>query len=73
MTASLLHHFLVFEWIGHQVVIDQSLYTVLVGNIKVTDHVFVDDAVLLMESVKALVMAHKLLHEEVKSLELKLF
>lgn len=37
---------------------------------KVTDPVFADDAVLLMESLQVLLLALKMLHDKVKSLRL---
>lgn len=45
---------------------DQSRCRALVGNIKVIDIAFPDDAVLLVDYLKVLVMAVEVLHEEAK-------
>ena len=42
-----------------------------VGNTKITDLVFADDAAIYAESLEVLVMALEVLHEEVKPLGLK--
>ena len=58
------------DWVLGRVV-DQSHCGASVGNTKVTDLVFADDAVLLAESLEVLVMALEALHEEAKPLGLK--
>ena len=52
-------------------VTDQSHCGASVGNTRVTDLIFADDAVLLAESLEVLVMALEVLHEEAKPLGLK--
>ena len=52
---------------------DQSHCGASVGNTKITDHVFIDDVVIFAESLEALVMAFKVLHEETKPLGLQVF
>lgn len=56
------------DWILGKV-IDQSHYCASVGNIKITDLVFADDAILLMKKVQ--VMTLEVLHET-KILDLKI-
>ena len=51
--------------------VKQSHCGASVGNIKITDLVFADDAAISTESVEVLVMALEALHEEVKALGLK--
>lgn len=48
--------------------VDQSHCGASIGNTGVTDFVFADDAVILAESLKVLVMALEALHEETKPL-----
>ena len=52
-------------------VVDQSHCGASIGNTRVTDLVFADDAVILAESLEVLVMALEALHEEAKPLGLK--
>ena len=54
-------------------VVNQSHNGASVGNIKITDLVFADDAVIFAESMEILVMALKALHEEAKPLGLLVF
>lgn len=42
-----------------------------VGSTRVTDHVFADDTVILIESLEVLIFAVEALHEEAKHLVLK--
>ena len=58
------------DWILGRVV-DQSHCGASVGNTKITDLVFADDAVIFAESLEVLVMALEVLHEEAKPLGLK--
>ena len=58
------------DWVLGKVV-DQSHCGASVGNTKISDLVFADDAVLLAESLDVLVMALEVLHEESKPLGLK--
>ena len=58
------------DWVLGKVA-DQSRCGASVGNTKVTDLDFADDAVLLAESLEVLVMALEALHEEAKPLGLK--
>ena len=58
------------DWILGKVV-DQSHCGASVGNTKITDLAFADDAVLFAESLDVLVMALNTLHEEAKPLGLK--
>ena len=50
---------------------EQSHFGASVGNTKITDLVFADDAPIFAESLEVLVMALEALHEEVKPLGLK--
>ena len=52
-------------------VVDQSHCGASVGNTKITDLVFVDDAVIFAELLEVLVVALKVLHEEAKPLRLR--
>ncbi|KAG0725747.1 hypothetical protein GWK47_037994 [Chionoecetes opilio] len=52
-------------------VVDQSDCGASVGNTKITDLVFADDAVIFAESLEVLVMALEVLHEEAKPLGLE--
>ncbi|KAG0728970.1 Exportin-6-B [Chionoecetes opilio] len=52
-------------------VVDQSDCGASVGNTKITDLVFADDAVIFAESLEVLVMALEALHEEAKPLGLE--
>ncbi|KAG0714068.1 Syntaxin-12 [Chionoecetes opilio] len=54
-----------------QKVVDQSDCGASVGNTKITDLVFADDAVIFAESLEVLVMALEALHEEAKPLGLE--
>ncbi|KAG0718569.1 Sphingomyelin phosphodiesterase 3 [Chionoecetes opilio] len=58
------------DWVLDKVV-DQSNCGASVGNTKITDLVFADDAVIFAESLKVLVMALEALHEEAKPLGLE--
>ena len=58
------------DWVLGKVA-DQSHCGASVGNSKVTDLVFADDAVILAESLEVLVMALEVLHEEAKPLGLE--
>ena len=58
------------DWILGKAV-DQSLCGASVGNTKITDLVFADDAVILAESLDVLAMALEVLHEEAKPLGLR--
>ncbi|KAG0701618.1 ATP-dependent DNA helicase PIF1 [Chionoecetes opilio] len=58
------------DWVLDKVV-DQSDCGASVGNTKITDLVFADDAVIFAESLEVLVMALKALHEEAKPLGLE--
>ncbi|KAG0720083.1 Hyastatin [Chionoecetes opilio] len=58
------------DWILDKVV-DQSDCGASVGNTKITDLVFADDAVIFAESLEVLVMALEALHEEAKPLGLE--
>ncbi|KAG0726291.1 Ubiquitin carboxyl-terminal hydrolase 30 [Chionoecetes opilio] len=58
------------DWVLDKVV-DQSDCGASVGNTKITDLVFADDAVIFAESLEVLVMALEALHEEAKPLGLK--
>ncbi|KAG0729032.1 tRNA (uracil(54)-C(5))-methyltransferase [Chionoecetes opilio] len=58
------------DWVLGKVV-DQSDCGASVGNTKITDLVFADDAVIFAESLEVLVMALEALHEEAKPLGLK--
>ncbi|KAG0713853.1 hypothetical protein GWK47_015271 [Chionoecetes opilio] len=58
------------DWVLDKVV-DQSDCGASVGNTKITDLVFADDAVIFAESLEVLVMALEALHEEAKPLELE--
>ena len=58
------------DWVLGRVV-EQSHCGVSVGNTKITDLVFADDAAIFAESLEVLVMALEALHEEVKPLGLK--
>ena len=58
------------DWVLGRVV-DQSHCGASVGNTRVTDLVFADDAVILSESLEVLVMALEALHEEAKPLGLE--
>ena len=51
-------------------VVDQSHCRASVGNTKITDVVFTDDAVIFAESLEVLMMALEALHEETKPLGL---
>ena len=69
----LLHNFSTHAWIGYYT---ELWYKVIVehpsvGNTKITDLVFADDATIFAESLEVLVMALKALYEEVKPLRLK--
>ncbi|KAG0711023.1 Iron-sulfur protein NUBPL [Chionoecetes opilio] len=57
------------DWVLDKVV-DQSDCGASVGNTKITDLVFADDAVIFAESLEVLVMALEALHEEAKPLGL---
>lgn len=61
-----------FHGLGITRVVYQSHCGASVSNIKVTDIVFADDAVILMESLEILMMALKTLHEETNSLVLQI-
>ncbi|KAG0710422.1 DNA polymerase alpha catalytic subunit [Chionoecetes opilio] len=52
-------------------VVDQSVCRASLGNTKITDLVFADDAVIFAESLEVLVMALEALHEEAKPLGLE--
>ncbi|KAG0716716.1 Serine/threonine-protein kinase pelle [Chionoecetes opilio] len=58
------------DWVLDKVV-DQSDCGASVGNTKITDLVFADDAVIFAESLEVLVMALEALHEEAKPLKLE--
>ncbi|KAG0729684.1 hypothetical protein GWK47_029822 [Chionoecetes opilio] len=58
------------DWVLDKVV-DQSDCGASVGNTKITDLVFADDAVIFAESLEGLVMALEALHEEAKPLGLE--
>ncbi|KAG0717305.1 Acidic amino acid decarboxylase GADL1 [Chionoecetes opilio] len=58
------------DWVLDNVV-DQSDCGASVGNTKITDLVFADDAVIFAESLEVLVMALEALHEEAKPLGLR--
>ena len=58
------------DWVPDRVV-DQSHCGASVDKTKITDLVFVDDAVIFAESLEILVMAPEALHEEAKPLRLK--
>ncbi|KAG0726090.1 hypothetical protein GWK47_037303 [Chionoecetes opilio] len=58
------------DWVLDKVV-DQSDCGSSLGNTKITDLVFADDAVIFAESMEVLVMALEALHEEVKHLGLE--
>ncbi|KAG0710593.1 putative uncharacterized transposon-derived protein F52C9.6 [Chionoecetes opilio] len=58
------------DWVLDKVV-DQSDCGASVGNTKITDLVFADDAVIFPESLEVLVMALEALHEEAKPLGLE--
>ena len=58
------------DWVLGRVV-DQSHCGASIGNTKITDLVFVDDAVIFAESLEVLVMAFQALHEEAKPLGLQ--
>ena len=58
------------DWVLGRVV-EQSHCGASVGNTKITDLVFADDAAIFAESLEVLVMALEALHEEVKPLGLK--
>ncbi|KAG0716932.1 Retrovirus-related Pol polyprotein from type-1 retrotransposable element R2 [Chionoecetes opilio] len=58
------------DWVLGKVV-DQSDCGASLGNIKITDLVFADDAVIFAESLEVLVMAPEALHEEAKPLGLE--
>ena len=58
------------DWVLDKVV-DQSHCGASVGNAKITDLVFADDAVIFAESLEVLVMALEALHEETKPLGLQ--
>ncbi|KAG0730410.1 Gypsy retrotransposon integrase-like protein 1 [Chionoecetes opilio] len=58
------------DWVLDKVV-DQSDCGASIGNTKITDLVFADDAVIFAESLEVLVMALKALHEEAKPLGLE--
>ncbi|KAG0719084.1 hypothetical protein GWK47_007392 [Chionoecetes opilio] len=58
------------DWVLDKVV-DQSDCGASVGNTKITDLVFADDAVIFAESLEILVMALEALHEEAKPLGLE--
>ncbi len=58
------------DWVLGKVT-DQSHYGASVGNSKVSNLVFADDAVILAESLDVLVMALEILHEEAKPLGLE--
>ncbi|KAG0727365.1 hypothetical protein GWK47_034802 [Chionoecetes opilio] len=58
------------DWVLDKVV-DQSDCGASVGNTKITDLVFVDDAVIFAESLEVLVMALEALREEAKPLDLR--
>ena len=54
-------------------VVDQSHCGASVSNTKITDLVFVDDAVIFAESMEVLMMALEALHKEAKPLGLQVF
>ena len=58
------------NWVQGRVV-EQSHCEAPVGNTKIVDLVFADDAAIFAESLEVLVMALEALHEEVKPLGLK--
>ena len=58
------------DWVLDRVV-DQSHCGASVGNTKITDLVFADDAVILAESLEVLVLALEALHEDAKPLGLQ--
>ncbi|KAG0714672.1 hypothetical protein GWK47_013640 [Chionoecetes opilio] len=58
------------DWVLGKVV-DQSNCEASLGNTKITDLVFADDAVIFAESLEVLVMALEALHEEAKPLGLE--
>ena len=58
------------DWVLGRVV-EKSYCGASVGNTKITDLVFADDAAIFVESLEVLVMALEALHEEVKPLTLK--
>ena len=58
------------DWVLGRVV-DQSHYGASIGNLRITDLVFADDAVIFPESLKVLLMAFEALHEEAKPLGLQ--
>ena len=60
------------DWILGRVV-DQSHCGTSIGNTKITDLVFTDDAVVFAESLEVQVMALKALHEEAKPLGFRVF
>ncbi|KAG0711984.1 hypothetical protein GWK47_019421 [Chionoecetes opilio] len=60
------------DWVLGRVV-DQSDCEASLGNTKITDLVFADDAVIFAESLEVLVMALVALHEEAKPLGLEVF
>ena len=58
-------------WPGYWAELYTSHCRAPVGNTKITDLVFADDAVIFVESLEILVMALVALHEEAQSLELQ--
>ncbi|KAG0715807.1 Retrovirus-related Pol polyprotein from type-1 retrotransposable element R2 [Chionoecetes opilio] len=58
------------DWVLDKIV-DQSDCGASLGNTKITDLVFADDAVIFAESLEVLVMALEALHEEAKPLDLR--
>ncbi|KAG0720330.1 putative uncharacterized transposon-derived protein F52C9.6 [Chionoecetes opilio] len=58
------------DWVLDKVV-DQSDCGASLGNIKITDLIFADDAVIFAESLEVLVMALEALHQEAKPLGLE--
>ena len=58
------------DWVLGKVV-DHSHCGASVGNAKITDLVFADDAVILAESLEVLVLALETLHEDAKPLGLQ--
>ncbi|KAG0714937.1 hypothetical protein GWK47_013121 [Chionoecetes opilio] len=59
------------DWVLGKVVDQSDCGATSLGNTKITDLVFADDAVIFAESLEILVMALEALHEEAKPLGLK--
>ena len=67
---SLFHH-LTHVWAGYWAELWIKVIGASVGNTKITDLVFVDNAVSFAESLKVLIRALEALHKDVKPLELE--